>query len=62
MNILLLHLSNAHLSAERNLAMSRTGAIVDAVHSKAFELGVSLQPTNQTPYNRHGRYEQWPTF
>jgi hypothetical protein len=30
----------------------KLGRSEDAVRSKAHELGVSLKPTNQSPYNR----------
>lgn len=42
--------------AERNTPTGiiglRLGRSKDAVRSKAQELGVSLKPTNQSPYNR----------
>jgi hypothetical protein len=34
------------------VAAIKLGRTPEAVQSKASELGVSLKPTNQTPYNR----------
>lgn len=31
----------------------KTGRSEDAVRNKASEEGISLKPTNQSPYNRH---------
>jgi hypothetical protein len=33
----------------------KLGRTPEAVQSKASELGVSLKPTNQSPYNRKGK-------
>ena len=33
----------------------KLGRTEDAVRSRASQLGVSLKPTNQSPYNRRGR-------
>ncbi len=33
----------------------KLGRTEESVRSKASELGVSLKPTNQSPYNRHKR-------
>lgn len=33
----------------------KTGRTGEAVQSKATEIGVSLKPTNQSPYNRQKR-------
>lgn len=33
----------------------KLGRTEDAVRGKAQELGVSLKPTNQSPYNRRGQ-------
>lgn len=53
--------SNQDVSQLKSLANGNTptrvaglklGRTPDAVQSKASELGVSLKPTNQSPYNR----------
>lgn len=33
----------------------KLGRTEDAVRTRASDLGVSLKPTNQSPYNRRGR-------